>query len=54
MSELSRAGNTILYIDEIQELIPAKAEKSGHSIAGIMLPYIIESNFSNCWNNKLC
>jgi ATP-dependent Clp protease ATP-binding subunit ClpC len=46
MKELSNAGNTILYIDEIQELIPAKAEKSGHSIAGIMLPYILESNFS--------
>ncbi len=45
MNELTKAGNTILYIDEIQELIPAKAEKSGHSIAGIMLPYILESNF---------
>ena len=45
MEELDNAGNTILYIDEIQELIPAKAEKSGHSIAGIMLPYILRSNF---------
>ncbi len=45
MEELTKAGNTILYIDEIQELIPAKAEKSGHSIAGIMLPYILESKF---------
>lgn len=45
MNELTKAGNTILYIDEIQELIPAKAEKSGHSIAGIMLPYILESVF---------
>lgn len=45
MEELTKAGNTILYIDEIQELIPAKAEKSGHSVAGMMLPYILESNF---------
>ena len=45
MDELNSAGNTILYIDEIQELIPAKAEKSGHSIAGIMLPYILRSTF---------
>ena len=45
MQELQKAGNTILYIDEIQELIPAKAEKSGHSIAGVMLPHILESNF---------
>ncbi len=45
MKELQKAGNTILYIDEIQELIPAKAEKSGHSIAGIMLPYILDSSF---------
>lgn len=45
MEELTKAGNTILYIDEIQELIPAKAEKSGSSIAGMMLPYILESVF---------
>jgi len=45
MKELENASNTILYIDEIQELIPAKAEESGQSIAGIMLPYIINSKF---------
>ena len=45
MKELENAGNTILYIDEMQELIPAKAEESGQSIAGIMLPYIINSKF---------
>lgn len=45
MQELENAGNTILYIDEIQELIPARAEESGQSIAGIMLPYIINSKF---------
>ena len=45
MQELGNAGNTILYIDEIQELIPARAEESGQSIAGIMLPYIMNSKF---------
>lgn len=45
MGELEKSGNTILYIDEIQELIPAKAEKSGHSIASIMLPYILDGKF---------
>lgn len=45
MGELEKAGNTILYIDEIQELIPAKSEESGQSIAGIMLPYILEGKF---------
>ncbi len=45
MKELENAGNTILYIDEMQELIPAKAEESGQSIAGIMLPYIMNSKF---------
>ncbi len=45
MEELKKAGNTILYIDEMQELIPAKAEKSGHSLAGIMLPYVLEGFF---------
>ena len=45
MKELENAGNTILYIDEIQEIIPAKAEESKHSIAGILLPYIIDSKF---------
>ena len=40
MTELAKAGNTILYIDEIQQIIPVKAAESGHSIAGMMLPYI--------------
>ncbi len=45
MTELANAGNTILYIDEIQEIIPRKAGESGHSIAGIMLPFILNSKF---------
>jgi len=45
MSELEKSGNTILYIDEIQEIIPTKAEKSGHNIAGILLPYLLEGKF---------
>jgi len=45
MNELEKAGNTILYIDEIQEIIPRKAEETGHSIAGILLPYILNSKF---------
>lgn len=45
MQELEKAGNTILYIDEIQEIIPSKSDESGHSIAGILLPYILNSKF---------
>lgn len=45
MEELSKAGNTILFIDEIQELVPTKAETSGQSIASIMLPFILDSEF---------
>ena len=45
MTELAKAGDVILFIDEIQELMPTRAEQSGHSIAGIMLPYILNSNF---------
>lgn len=45
MEELGNAGNTILYVDEMQELIPAKAQESGQSIAGILLPYIMNSKF---------
>lgn len=45
MSELAKAGNTILYIDEIQQIVPAKANESGQSIAGMMLPYILNSKF---------
>ncbi|MFA5633601.1 MAG: ATP-dependent Clp protease ATP-binding subunit [Candidatus Dojkabacteria bacterium] len=44
-SELEKAGNTILYIDEIQELIPTKAQESNHSIAAMLMPYIINSKF---------
>ena len=43
--ELERAGNTILYIDEMQELIPRMAQESRHSIAGMLLPYILDSKF---------
>jgi ATP-dependent Clp protease ATP-binding subunit ClpC len=43
--ELEKAGNTILYIDEMQEIIPRKAEESSHSIAGMFLPYILDSKF---------
>lgn len=45
MKELENAGNTILYIDEMQELIPRKAEESNHSVAGMLLPYILNSKF---------
>ena len=45
MQELENSGNAILYIDEMQELIPAKAEESDHSLAGILLPYILNSKF---------
>lgn len=45
MKELENAGDTILYIDEMQELIPAKAQDSGHSLAGILLPYVLNSKF---------
>jgi ATP-dependent Clp protease ATP-binding subunit ClpC len=43
--ELERSGNTILYLDEMQELIPRKAGETGHSLAGMILPYIIDSKF---------
>jgi len=45
MQELENSGNAILYIDEMQELIPAKAQESNHSLAGILLPYILNSKF---------
>lgn len=45
MNELSKAGNTILYIDEIQEIIPAKSGKSGTSLSSIMLPFVLDSKF---------
>lgn len=45
MNELKSAGNTILYIDELQELIPSKTEGSGQSIAGVVLPFILEGAF---------
>ncbi len=43
--ELEKAGNTILYIDEMQEIIPRKAQESNSSIAGMIMPYIIDSKF---------
>lgn len=46
MGELAAAGNTILFIDEMQELIPARAQESGHSLAGVLLPYVLEGKFS--------
>ncbi|MCD4811651.1 ATP-dependent Clp protease ATP-binding subunit [bacterium] len=45
MNELAQAGDVILFIDEMQELMPTKAQESGHSIAGILLPYILDSKF---------
>jgi ATP-dependent Clp protease ATP-binding subunit ClpC len=45
MEELEKAGNTILFIDEIQEIIEVKGEESDHSLAGIILPYVLESSF---------
>jgi ATP-dependent Clp protease ATP-binding subunit ClpC len=45
MKELAQAGDVILFIDEMQELMPSKADESGHSVAGIMLPYILDSRF---------
>jgi len=45
MNELAEAGDVILFIDEMQELMPAKAEESGHSIAGIFSPYILDGKF---------
>jgi hypothetical protein len=45
VKELENAGDVILYIDEMQELIPARAKDSGHSLAGILLPYILSSKF---------
>ncbi len=45
MKELAKAGNTILFIDEIQEITGMQGEESKHSLAGIMLPYILESSF---------
>jgi len=43
MFELTRSGNTILYIDEIQELFPTK--DGSKSVASVMLPYILDSKF---------
>lgn len=43
--ELEKAGNTILFIDEMQELIPTRAQETNQSVAGILLPYIMNSQF---------
>lgn len=45
MQELQKAGDAILFIDEIQEIVPAKGSESQHSLAGILLPYIVDSKF---------
>lgn len=45
MNELEKAGNTILYIDEIQQLIPSKEGDSGYNLAGVFLPYVLNSKF---------
>ncbi len=45
MKELESAGNVILFIDEMQELMPAKAEGSGQSVSSIILPYLMNSKF---------
>lgn len=45
MNELAQAGDVILFIDEMQELMPTRAQESGHSLAGILLPYILEGRF---------
>lgn len=45
MNELSKAGNTVLYIDEIQEIFPYSDSQSSRSISSILLPYILDSNF---------
>ncbi len=45
MKELENAQDVILYIDEMQELIPSKASESGHSLAGILIPFILNSKF---------
>ncbi len=45
MNELEKAGNTILYIDEIQQLVPSKEGNTGYNLAGILLPYVLNSKF---------
>lgn len=45
MKELESAGNAILFIDEMQELMPAKSEGSGQSMSSIILPYLMNSKF---------
>jgi ATP-dependent Clp protease ATP-binding subunit ClpA len=45
VSELEKAGNTILYIDEIQQLISTGSNDSGYNLANVLLPYILNSKF---------
>lgn len=45
MGELEKAGNTVLYIDEIQELISASGGENDRSLAGVLLPYILDGTF---------
>lgn len=45
MEELQRSGDTILFIDEMQEIVSTHAKESKNTIAGILLPYIVESKY---------
>ena len=45
MKELETAGNVVLFIDEMQELMPTKSEGSGQSVSSIILPYLMNSKF---------
>lgn len=45
ISEISNSNDVILFIDEVQDLIPASAQESGQNIASILLPHLINGNF---------
>jgi len=45
VKELENAGDAILYIDEIYEIVPTRAKESGQSVANIFLPYVLRSKF---------
>lgn len=45
MEELQKAGNTVLFIDEIQEIVGVHGKESQHSLAGMILPYVLDSKF---------
>ncbi len=40
--EMRESGNAILYIDEIQTILPAKSSETGQSVASVLLPHILE------------